>query len=49
MNVPADISEHERGPFRSREPAYFIQLVNLFQDLVVGYIFGRIGRINEAR
>lgn len=49
MNVPADISENERGPFRSREPAYFIQLVNLFQDLVVGYIFGRIGRINEAR
>ncbi|HIG45145.1 MAG TPA: hypothetical protein EYQ20_01485 [candidate division Zixibacteria bacterium] len=48
MNVPADISAHELGPFRSREPAYFIQLVNLFQDLVVGYIFGRIGRINEA-
>jgi|GEM_PF-2399565 DNA-directed RNA polymerase specialized sigma24 family protein len=47
--MPANISKHELDPFRSGDPVYFIRIANQVQDLVVGYIFGQIGRIDAAR
>ncbi len=47
--MPTNLSKIELDPFRSGDPIYFVRMVNQVQDLVVGYIFGRIGRIAAAR